>query len=43
LLAEVTDWAYGSDGGLNRTALIDDAESVVEERDISKSLANRFR
>jgi hypothetical protein len=42
LLAEATDWAYGSDAGLNRTVLIYDAARGLRTVDIDKSLNERF-
>src|SRR5437763_11883986 len=42
LLAEATDWAYGSDAGLNRTVLIYEAARGLRTVDIDKGLNERF-
>jgi hypothetical protein len=42
LLAEVTGWANFSDAGLDRWALVYEAERAVEVRDVSQTLVKRF-
>lgn len=41
LLAEVTDWAYGSDAGPNRAVLIYDSHGI-QKPDLGASLEKRF-
>jgi len=42
LLAEATDWAYGSDAGLNRTVLIYEVGKGLRTVAIDRSLNGRF-